>query len=53
MGQRFNRLAFTAEATKLRVTAPANANVCPPGHYLLFVLNDDGVPSVAQIIRIR
>jgi galactose oxidase len=53
MGQRFNALSFTAEATKLKVTAPANANVCPPGHYMLFVLNDDKVPSVANIIRIN
>jgi hypothetical protein len=34
------------------VTAPANANVCPPGHYLLFILNAQGVPSVAEIVQI-
>jgi galactose oxidase len=53
MGQRINFLAHTVEAGKLKVTAPANANQCPPGHYMLFVLNDDGVPSVAKIIRIQ
>jgi hypothetical protein len=53
MGQRINFLTFVAEATKLKVTAPANANFCPPGHYMLFVLNSDKVPSIAKIIRIQ
>lgn len=53
MGQRINFLGFAAEATKLKVTAPANANLCPPGHYMLFVLNNDKVPSVAKIIQIQ
>ena len=30
----------------------ANANWAPPGHYLLFIVNSDGVPSVAPWIRI-
>ena len=30
----------------LTVSAPADANVAPPGHYMLFVLNGAGVPSV-------
>jgi galactose oxidase len=34
----------------LTVQAPANANLAPPGHYLLFIV--DGVPSVAKIVRI-
>jgi hypothetical protein len=25
----------------------------PPGHYMLFILNGNGVPSVAKIIRLR
>ena len=51
--QRINFLKFTADASALKVTAPANANLCPPGHYMLFVLNKDNVPSVAKIIRIH
>jgi len=50
-GQRINKLTFTADATKLTVMAPANTNLCPPGHYMLFVLNKKGVPSVAKIIK--
>jgi hypothetical protein len=33
------------------VQTPANANLAPPGHYMLFVLNGNGVPSVASIVR--
>jgi len=52
MNQRFNRLSFTAGATSLTVTAPANGNLAPPGHYLLFLLNSAGVPSVGRFIRL-
>jgi galactose oxidase len=33
------------------VSAPANANVAPPGYYMLFAMNG-GVPSIASVIRI-
>ncbi len=51
--QRINFLNFTADANTLKVTAPASANLCPPGHYMLFVLNKNNVPSVAKIIRVH
>jgi len=51
--QRINFLKFTAGATGLSVTAPASANLCLPGHYMLFVLNTDDVPSVAKMILIH
>ncbi|MGA9524679.1 MAG: galactose oxidase-like domain-containing protein, partial [Myxococcaceae bacterium] len=50
--QRINRLAFTREAGGLRVTAPANSNLAPPGDHLLFILNDQGVPSVGAWIKV-
>lgn len=50
--QRINFLAPTPKARAITVTAPPDANVCPPGHYMLFLLNQELVPSVAQIIRI-
>jgi hypothetical protein len=50
--QRINFLAFQAGTNQLTVTAPANGNVCPPGHYMLFLVNQAGVPSVANIIQI-
>jgi len=51
--QRINFLTFTVESGKLKVTAPQNSKVCPPGHYMLFVLNKDKVPSIAKIIRVH
>jgi galactose oxidase len=52
MNQRFNELSFTRVTGGLRVTAPGTRNLAPPGHYLMFVLNGNGVPSVAKVIRI-
>ncbi|HLL77305.1 MAG TPA: galactose oxidase-like domain-containing protein [Pyrinomonadaceae bacterium] len=51
--QRVVFLRFTAGAGKLTVSAPQSANVCLPGHYMMFVLNKRGVPSVASIIRVQ
>jgi hypothetical protein len=52
MNQRINRLSFSQGAGGLNVTAPSNPNLCPPGHYMLFILDGNGVPSVAKIIQI-
>ena len=38
--------------TTITVPAPADENHAPPGHYMLFVLNQLGVPSVAPIVRV-
>jgi hypothetical protein len=51
--QRINFLPFKVVAGKLNVTSPANANACPPGHYMLFVLNQAKVPSIAKIVQIQ
>jgi len=50
--QRINSLTFQRVANQVTVTAPANGNVCPPGHYMLFLLNQNKVPSIAAIIQI-
>jgi hypothetical protein len=50
--QRFINLSFTASSKTLNVAMPANANIAPPGYYMLFVFNSAGVPSVAKIIRL-
>ena len=51
--QWINELAFTATSGGLSVTAPANAYLAPPGHYMLFILNSSGVPSVARIVQLQ
>ena len=52
MNQRFQWLSFTRGAGALTLQAPASANRTPPGHYMLFILNGDGVPSVSKVVRI-
>lgn len=42
----------TISSTSINVTAPADGRVCPPGHYMMFLINTNGVPSVAKIIRV-
>ncbi len=50
--QGFNKLTPTVNGQNFSVTIPANRNECPPGHYMMFVINSDGVPSVAKIIQV-
>lgn len=37
----------------IRVRAPANHRLAPPGYYMLFLVNTEGVPSVAEFIEIH
>lgn len=40
-------------ATTVAVTSPGGPNVAPPGFYLLFAWNTQGVPSIGKIISIN
>jgi galactose oxidase len=51
--QHFNFLQFQIGAGKLTVKAPNSPNLCPPGHYMLFIVSKVGVPSLAKIIQIK
>jgi FtsP/CotA-like multicopper oxidase with cupredoxin domain len=51
--QRFVGCAITGRSTTtVDVTAPADGNLAPPGYYLLFIVDNDRVPSVAKWIRL-
>lgn len=50
--QQLVHLQFTQASGGLNITAPANGNLAPPGYYMLFLVNSNGVPSVAKIIQI-
>ena len=52
MEQRYVPLSFAAGATTITATAPANANVAPPGFYMLFIIDASGVPSVASMVNV-
>ena len=53
MSQRFiSPLTFSLSGSGLlTVTAPANSNLAPPGNYMLFILDSNGIPSVAAIVH--
>ena len=50
MNQHFVPLSFTAGSGSLTVTMPSSSAVAPPGHYMLFILNKQGTPSIASIV---
>ena len=49
--QRIVRSTFSQSAGGIDVVAPSNVDA-PPGHYMLFLLNTTGVPSVARIVQL-
>jgi galactose oxidase len=51
--QRFVPLALARSAGGLSITAPASGAVAPPGHYMPFLLDADGIPSIARIVRLQ
>jgi Domain of unknown function (DUF1929)/Domain of unknown function (DUF4214) len=50
--QRMTELIFKAKTGGLEVQFPGGANLTPSGHYMLFMVNSNGVPSVASIVKI-
>jgi hypothetical protein len=52
--QRHVRLTFKLSALPegLTVTAPAGPTLAPPGYYMLFLIGQGGVPSVARFIHV-
>ncbi len=53
MDQRFVLLAPpVVSGNNLNVVAPANGNLAPPGNYMLFIISNTGVPSVAWDILV-
>ena len=50
--QRYIPLNFSINAGSLTATSPANANIAPPGYYMLFVVDSNGVPSVSKMVRV-
>ena len=51
--QRLVWLQITGTSSgSITVSAPINANIAPPGYYMIHVLNSSGVPSIAKIIAI-
>src|SRR5262249_55115145 len=52
-GQRAVELAITARSTStLLLSRPPNAKIAPAGDYMLFVLSNANVPSIAKLVRL-
>ncbi len=56
-GQRLAALAISdvvlgGEST-IHFTTPTNANLYPPGYYMMFYLNEIGVPSHAKMVKLE
>jgi hypothetical protein len=56
-GQRLADLAIAnvvfGEESSINFNAPKNANLYPPGYYMMFYLNDVGKPSRAKMVKIE
>jgi hypothetical protein len=52
-GQQLVPLSFSPTTGGLSVTLPASRTTAPPGPYMLFLVNGNGVPSVGQIMRLQ
>ena len=52
MHQRVIKVQTQTLANGLNVTVPASGALVPPGHYMLFVLDSAGIPSVARFVHI-
>jgi YVTN family beta-propeller protein len=53
MDQRFIELPYSASGATLDVQLPTNPSVLPPGYYMLFVLDENGVPSRAKMVKVN
>lgn len=53
MSQRYVPLGtVTSSGGTVVIPAPASGRVAPPGFYMLFIVDGDGVPSVSRMVRI-
>jgi hypothetical protein len=50
--QRLVDLPFTRTATGLSISVTDNPNIAPPGWYMMFIVDGNGVPSVAKWIHL-
>ncbi|GFE89875.1 PA14 domain-containing protein [Steroidobacter agaridevorans] len=53
MEQRFVELTFAQNGSQLRVQAPTRAADAPPGFWMIFALDQLGVPSHARIVKVN
>jgi hypothetical protein len=52
MHQRYIKLQSQMNGLNAKATIPASFNLVPPGYYMLFIVDSNGIPSVAKFVRI-
>lgn len=50
--QHFMELPFTQNGDTLTVNTPANTSLAPENYYMVFVVDSNGVPSEAKIVKL-
>lgn len=50
--QRLVPLTLSQTGSRIELNLPASRYVAPPGHYLLFLVDSNGVPSTGEIIKL-
>jgi len=50
--QRLVPLVLSQSAEQISLTMPASRDVAPPGHYLLFIVDVNGVPSTGGMVKL-
>ena len=53
MDARYVPVTFNQTTGGLNIIAPANGYLAPPGYYMLFILNSNGVPSIAPFVQLQ
>jgi hypothetical protein len=52
-GQRLISLSFSGLSGGISISLPSGRNIAPPGPYMLFLVNGNGVPSIGQIMILQ
>jgi hypothetical protein len=52
MEQRLVEVPFTSSGTVLNATMPENPNLAPPGYYMLFISDQNDIPSIARWVQV-
>jgi Domain of unknown function (DUF1929) len=53
MDQQFQALPFVATSNStISVTSPNSSRIAPPGRYMMFLIDDQGVPSFAKFMQV-
>ena len=50
--QRYVGLDFDVKKGKIVAVAPGNPNIAPPGYYMLFIIDEEGIPSRANFLHL-